>query len=84
MVLSTHGGESLHNVSQYKTNSDQCAFAADKHHSGKHQQKDSRNEETVGQNLNVFANVIGEKSSYAKHGNCDQRSDTETNDIFDQ
>ena len=82
VISSSHREECLHDITQYKRNANQYAFATDIHHSGKHQEKNSGNEKSICYDLNICANVVGKKSAQCKNANRNQRCYTETSNIF--
>jgi hypothetical protein len=71
MLLPKRRQKNLYNAAQRKADAQKSTLATDKHHTGKHKQKDSRNEKSVGQNLNIDTDAIGEESLYPKHANRD-------------
>lgn len=59
---SSHGNKGEHHISDYKSDTDERAFTADKQHTRHQRHQYTGDEERVGQDLNIYCNAIGEKA----------------------
>ena len=82
LLCSSHGDKGQHHVSQNEADADKSALAADEQHAGKKRHQDARNEECVGQDLNIHRQAMGKEALGPNHQKGDQQFDAYTDSVI--